>query len=186
MLVFFPETFFGGSQKNNGNIVCVIFRCTYYFRLTFLSFAVPSFCSKFQPLLPNSAAYFFATGGGYDKLEVYKCSDGVKTPAVTREMVIRFPSRMVSWRHEEFHMVIQMLRLNTHVHKHTHARVHIRINTHRRAHASLLGAANLLNQVILLLGNTSLCKLTVLVPRKLALVSLSGCNKSRRGGLITQ
>lgn len=91
----------------------------------------PSFCSKFQPLLPNSAAYFFATGGGYDKLEVYKCSDSVKTPAVTREMVIRFPSRMVSWRHEEFHMVIQMLRLNTHVHKHTHARMHIHINTHR-------------------------------------------------------
>lgn len=93
----------------------------------------PSFCSKFQPLLPNSAAYFFATGGGYDKLEVYKCSDSVKTPAVTREMVIRFPSRMVSWRHEEFHMVIQMLLLNTHVHRrtHTHARMHIHINTHR-------------------------------------------------------
>lgn len=58
------------------------------------------------------AAYFFATGGGYDKLEVYKCSDGVKAPAVTREMVIRFPSCMVSWRHKEFHMVIQMLHLN--------------------------------------------------------------------------
>lgn len=62
--------------------------------------------------LPNFAAYFFATGGGYDKLEVYKCSDGVKAPAVTREMVIRFPSCMVSWRHKEFHMVIQMLHLN--------------------------------------------------------------------------
>lgn len=60
----------------------------------------------------NFAAYFFATGGGYDKLEVYKCSDGVKAPAVTREMVIRFPSCMVSWRHKEFHMVIQMLHLN--------------------------------------------------------------------------
>lgn len=58
------------------------------------------------------AAYFFATGGGYDKLEVYKCSNGVKAPAVTREMVIRFPSCMVSWRHKEFHMVIQMLHLN--------------------------------------------------------------------------
>lgn len=58
------------------------------------------------------AAYFFATGGGYDKLEVYKCSDGVKAPAVTREMVIRFPSCVVSWRHKEFHMVIQMLHLN--------------------------------------------------------------------------
>ncbi|KAA8580712.1 hypothetical protein FQN60_013670 [Etheostoma spectabile] len=51
-------------------------------------------------------------GGGYEKLEVYKCSDGVKAPAVTREMVIRFPSCMVSWRHKEFHMVIQMLHLN--------------------------------------------------------------------------
>lgn len=60
----------------------------------------------------NFAAYFSATGGGYDKLEVYKCSDGVKAPAVTREMVIRFPSCMVSWRHKEFHMVIQMLHLN--------------------------------------------------------------------------
>lgn len=70
-----------------------------------------------SPEIPNfayliSAAYFFATGGGYDKLEVYKCSDGVKAPAVTREMVIRFPSCMVSWRHKEFHMVIQMLHLN--------------------------------------------------------------------------
>lgn len=70
------------------------------------------------PEIPNfayliSAAYFFATGGGYDKLEVYKCSDGVKTPAVTREMVIRFPSCMVSWRHKEFHMVIQMLHLKS-------------------------------------------------------------------------
>lgn len=58
------------------------------------------------------AAYFPATGGGYDKLEVYKCSDGVKAPAVTGEMVIRFPSCMVSWRHKEFHMVIQMPHLN--------------------------------------------------------------------------
>lgn len=69
------------------------------------------------PEIPNFAylifaAYFFATGGGYDKLEVYKCSNGVKAPAVTREMVIRFPSCMVSWRHKEFHMVIQMLHLN--------------------------------------------------------------------------
>lgn len=59
------------------------------------------------------AAYFFATGGGYDKLEVHKCSDGVKAPAVTGEMVIRFPSCMVSWRHKEFHMVIQMLHLKS-------------------------------------------------------------------------
>lgn len=69
------------------------------------------------PEIPNFAylifaTYFFATGGGYDKLEVYKCSDGVKAPAVTRELVIRFPSCMVSWRHKEFHMVIQMLHLN--------------------------------------------------------------------------
>lgn len=73
--------------------------------------------SRSVPEIPNFAylifaAYFFATGGGYDKLEVYKCSDGVKAPAVTREMVIRFPSCMVSWRHKEFHMVIQMLHLN--------------------------------------------------------------------------
>lgn len=27
-------------------------------------------------------------------------------------MMIRFPSCMVSWRHKEFHMVIQMLHLN--------------------------------------------------------------------------
>lgn len=76
---------------------------------------LPKSCSV--PEIPNFAylifaAYFFATGGGYDKLEVYKCSDGVKAPAVTREMVIRFPSCMVSWRHKEFHMVIQMLHLN--------------------------------------------------------------------------
>ena len=53
-----------------------------------------------------STAYFSATGGGYDKLEVYKRSDGAKAPAVTREMVIGFPSCVVSWRHKEFHMVI--------------------------------------------------------------------------------
>ncbi|KAI9519013.1 hypothetical protein NQZ68_032711 [Dissostichus eleginoides] len=35
-----------------------------------------------------------------------------KAPAVTREMVIRFQSCMVSWRHKAFHMVIQMLHLN--------------------------------------------------------------------------
>lgn len=86
------------------------------YSLTLLYLApLPKFCSV--PEIPNfayliSAAYFFATGGGYDKLEVYKCSDGVKAPAVTREMVIRFPSCMVSWRHKEFHMVIQMLHLN--------------------------------------------------------------------------
>lgn len=70
---------------------------------------------KFQTfayLKKKNAAYFFATGGGYDKLEVYECSDGVKAPAVTGEMMIRFPSCMVSWRHKEFHMVIQMLHLN--------------------------------------------------------------------------
>lgn len=77
------------------------------------------FLTRLAPSLkiPNfayliSAAYSFATGGGYDKLEVYKCSDGAKAPAVTGEMVIRFPSCMVSWRHKEFHMVIQMLHLN--------------------------------------------------------------------------
>lgn len=77
------------------------------------------FLTRLAPSLkiPNfayliSAAYSSATGGGYDKLEVYKCSDGAKAPAVTGEMVIRFPSCMVSWRHKEFHMVIQMLHLN--------------------------------------------------------------------------
>lgn len=74
-----------------------------------LSLKFQTFC---LPKKKRIAAYFFATGGGYDKLEVYECSDGVKAPAVTGEMMIRFPSRMVSWRHKEFHMVIQMLHLN--------------------------------------------------------------------------
>lgn len=65
-----------------------------------------------QAILPHPTAYFFATGGGYDKLEVYKCSDGVKTPAVTREMLIRFPNGMLSWRHQQIHMVIQLLHTN--------------------------------------------------------------------------
>lgn len=144
-----PQTWTEAEQPNectdNISFFCRIyipFPCNHALmsvELFFLSL-YPSFCSKFQPLLPNSAAYFFATGGGYDKLEVYKCSDSVKTPAVTREMVIRFPSRMVSWRHEEFHMVIQMLLLNTHVHRrtHTHARMHIHINTQTHALPSSL------------------------------------------------
>ena len=75
--------------------------------LSLIVFSSLSFSFEFwRQFYLISTAYFSATGGGYDKLEVYKCSDGAKAPAVTREMVIGFPSCVVSWRHKEFHMVI--------------------------------------------------------------------------------
>lgn len=51
-----------------------------------------------QILASDYITYFLSTGGSYDKLEVWKFSDGVKAPAVTGEIVIRFHSCMVPRR----------------------------------------------------------------------------------------
>lgn len=132
------ESYASWLKINVTSEISVIFRCNcWVFSRSVASLSLTAsivslwiFAFFIQAILPHPAAYFFATGGGYDKLEVYKCSDGVKTPAVTREMLIRFPNRMLSWRHQRIHMVIQLLCLNSHTYTHAHAQ-HTHTHTRR-------------------------------------------------------